>query len=58
MSKSIYEFSKGMNMTNVAEFVETKEIALMLKELGVKYAQGYYFSKPLEKPLDSDSVVV
>ena len=58
MLKSIYDFTKGMQMTNVAEFVESKEIALLLKEIGVVYAQGYYFGKPLERPLESDEVTI
>jgi EAL domain-containing protein (putative c-di-GMP-specific phosphodiesterase class I) len=51
MLKSIYKFSRGLGLRSVAEFVETKEIALELQELGVEYAQGYYFSKPLEQPI-------
>ena len=57
MLKSIHKFSDGMNMKNVAEFVETKEVASLLKEIGVEYAQGYYFSPPLERPLQSSEVV-
>ena len=51
MLKSIYKFSRGLGLQSVAEFVETKETALMLQELGVEYAQGYYFSAPLQEPL-------
>ncbi len=58
MLTSIYKFSNGMNMKNVAEFVETREVAILLKEIGVEYAQGYYFSPPLPKPLDSDEVTI
>ena len=58
MLKSIHSFSNGMNMSNVAEFVENKEIAIILKDLGVEYAQGYYFSPPIPSPLDSDEVVI
>lgn len=58
MLKTIHEFSKGMDMQNIAEFVETKEMALLLKEIGVTYAQGYYFVKPQEKPLESDVVTL
>ena len=54
--KTIHTFTLGMNMQNVAEFVETKEIALLLKELGVEYAQGYFFSKPLPEPLSDNDV--
>lgn len=56
MLKSIYQFSQGMDLQNVAEFVETKEIALLLKEVGITYAQGYYFGKPLPQPLDNNMV--
>lgn len=58
MLTSIHKFSNGMNMKNIAEFVETREVALLLKEIGVEYAQGYYFSKPMERPLEDDEVVI
>ena len=48
--KTIHNFTSGMDMQNVAEFVETREIALLLQKLGVEYAQGYFFSKPLPTP--------
>lgn len=57
MLKSIHSFSNGMNMKNVAEFVESKEVADLLREIGVEYAQGYYFGRPLERPLDSDEII-
>ena len=56
MLKSIHNFTSGMDMANVAEFVETKEVALLLKEIGIEYAQGYLFSKPLPEPLENRSV--
>ena len=34
----------------VAERVETKEIADLLKTIGVDYGQGYYYAKPLDEP--------
>jgi EAL domain-containing protein (putative c-di-GMP-specific phosphodiesterase class I) len=42
-----------MSIDTVAEFVETKEIADEVRDLGVDYAQGYAFGKPepLEKVL-------
>jgi len=58
MLKSIHKFSNGMNMKNVAEFVETREIAILLKDMGIDYAQGYYFSQPLPRPLDDDKVLI
>ncbi len=58
IAQSIHNFTSGMNMQNVAEFVETKEIALLLKEIGVEYAQGYLFSKPLPAPLENSDVTI
>jgi len=54
--RTIHNFTSGMNMQNVAEFVETKEVALLLQKIGVEYAQGYYFSKPLPEPLENSEV--
>jgi len=56
--KTIYQFTEGMNKTNIAEYVESREIALILKEVGIKYAQGYYFSQPLPKPLNDSKVII
>ncbi|MBU1659552.1 bifunctional diguanylate cyclase/phosphodiesterase [bacterium] len=58
MLTSMYQFSQGMGMQSIAEFVETKETALLLRELGVEYGQGYYCGKPLEKPLESDEIII
>lgn len=33
----------------IAEYVETPEIISLLKEIGIQYAQGYYYSQP--KPI-------
>ncbi len=38
-----------MGMEVVAEGVETAEQANQLKSFACEYAQGYYFSKPLER---------
>ncbi len=56
IAQSIHNFTSGMNMQNVAEFVEAKEVALRLKEIGIEYAQGYLFSKPLPVPLKNSDV--
>ncbi len=58
MLKSIKDFANGMGIKTVSEFVENQEIARTLKDLGAAYAQGYYFSAPLEKPLDNDNVII
>jgi sensor c-di-GMP phosphodiesterase-like protein len=36
-----------MGLKIVSEGVETKEQLEVMKQLGVQYIQGYYFSKPL-----------
>ena len=44
--KTIILFAKEMNIKTIAEFVENEEIFEKLKNLGVNYFQGYYFSPP------------
>jgi diguanylate cyclase (GGDEF)-like protein len=44
--RAIVELAKGYGIDTVAEYVETQEIADLLRKLGVDYAQGYAFSKP------------
>ena len=38
---------KNLKISIVIEGVETKEQYEHMKELGIEYIQGYYFSKPL-----------
>ncbi|MDH5766815.1 MAG: EAL domain-containing protein, partial [Gammaproteobacteria bacterium] len=51
--KSISEIGNVMSKKTIAEYVESAGIAEILKDLGVDYAQGYYFSQP-EPVLDDD----
>ncbi len=44
--QTIVHYAKTLGVETVAEFVETREIALILREIGVTYGQGYYFDKP------------
>ncbi len=44
---AIISEAKKRDITIIAEGVEQKEEALLLRELGCKYGQGYYFTKPL-----------
>lgn len=45
--KTILELAKNLNLRCVAEGVETEEQVGILVELGCRFMQGYYFSKPL-----------
>ncbi|MFA5429046.1 MAG: EAL domain-containing protein, partial [Sulfurimonas sp.] len=45
-------FSKKLGMKTIAEFVENEEIFKIVKDLGIDYSQGYYFSQPLESIRD------
>ncbi|MGL5647306.1 MAG: sensor domain-containing protein [Clostridium sp.] len=47
--KLIVDASNSLNLDIIAEGVETKEQLKVLKEIGVKYIQGYLFSKPVEE---------
>jgi len=44
--KSICEIAKAAGQEIVAEFVEEENVVEALTQLGVDYAQGYYFDKP------------
>jgi len=46
--KTILSLGSNLGMEVVAEGVETSDQASLLKSLGCKYAQGYFFSKPLD----------
>jgi len=42
----INTFAHQSNIKTVAEFVENEAIYTVIKEIGIDYAQGYYFAKP------------
>ena len=44
----INKFAHESNIQTVGEFVENEEIYKTLQEIGIDYAQGYYFAKPEE----------
>ncbi len=44
--KNIVNFAKDLNIKTIAEFVENESIFNKVKELGIDYSQGFYFSKP------------
>jgi len=46
--KTILSLGSNLGMKVIAEGVETAEQASQLKSLGCEFAQGYFFSKPLD----------
>ena len=46
MVAAITQVAKVMNLTTVAEFVETEKARKLLREMGVDYAQGHIVGKP------------
>ena len=44
---SIVDMANNLEMPQITEGVETQEQFEMLKEMGCKLFQGYYFSKPV-----------
>lgn len=46
--RSIVNLASNLEMSVIAEGVETLEHFSEIKKLGCEYAQGYLFSKPLE----------
>jgi diguanylate cyclase (GGDEF)-like protein len=56
IANTIIDLGKSLNLTVVAEGVETAEQEFYLAQHGCQLAQGYFFSKPL-KPLDFERFV-
>jgi diguanylate cyclase (GGDEF)-like protein len=46
--KSIVEFSHALGIKVIAEYVESEEVFVVLRAIGVDEYQGYYFGKPTE----------
>lgn len=44
--KAMVDLANGLGITCIAEFVENQGIVDVLRELGVKYGQGYYIAEP------------
>ncbi len=48
ITKTINDFAHNLGIKTIAEFVHSKEVFEILKELGVDEFQGYYFCEPKE----------
>ncbi len=52
--EAIHNISKLMNLDTIAEYVETQNVVEILSNMGVDFAQGYYFDheQPLSQSLE------
>jgi EAL domain-containing protein (putative c-di-GMP-specific phosphodiesterase class I) len=50
IATALIQVAGGLGLTAVAEGVETAEQAAELHRLGYRFAQGYYFGKPVPEP--------
>ncbi len=44
--ENIVDFSKKIGAKTVAEYVDSKELHDLVKEMGINYSQGFYIGKP------------
>ena len=47
--KAMVDIAHGLEKSLVAEFVENAETLQLLQNIGVEYAQGYYFDRPVSQ---------
>jgi EAL domain-containing protein (putative c-di-GMP-specific phosphodiesterase class I) len=43
------DFAKKLEIECIAEFVHSSTVLDRVKELGIKYSQGFYIDEPLQK---------
>lgn len=56
--ESMVEISTKLGKKTIAEFVETAEMILKLREIGVDLGQGYIFGKPKKQLLPGTSISI
>jgi EAL domain-containing protein (putative c-di-GMP-specific phosphodiesterase class I) len=53
--KAILEMGEGLGADVIAEGVQTEEEAAALREIGLHWAQGYLFARPIDPYADPSS---
>jgi EAL domain-containing protein (putative c-di-GMP-specific phosphodiesterase class I) len=56
--KAILDMGNGVGATVIAEGIQTPEEADTLRDIGIRYAQGYYFARPMDPYGPKTHVVV
>ena len=56
--RSILQMANDLQMTSIAEGIETKEQYELLKQIGCNVAQGYYFYKPMPLELIEENEII
>jgi EAL domain-containing protein (putative c-di-GMP-specific phosphodiesterase class I) len=56
--KAILDMSLGVGATVIAEGIQTQEEADACRDLGVRYAQGYFYARPIDPYAPRTRVVV
>src|SRR5262249_51069566 len=51
MMAAMVQMAGSLNLTAIAEIIETEAAARALQEMGCDFGQGYYFSEPIEAEL-------
>jgi diguanylate cyclase (GGDEF)-like protein len=51
MMAAMVQMASSLNLTAIAEIIETEAAAKALQEMGCDFGQGYYFSEPIEAEL-------
>jgi diguanylate cyclase (GGDEF)-like protein len=51
MMAAMVQMAGSLNLTSIAEIIETEAAAKALQAMGCDYGQGYYFSEPIEADL-------
>jgi len=51
MMNAMVQMAGSLNLTAIAEIIETEAAARALQEMGCDFGQGYYFSEPIEAEL-------
>jgi diguanylate cyclase (GGDEF)-like protein len=57
MIKLIAEVGREANMRTVAEYVQDAESLVLLGELGVDLAQGFFVGRPAQRPIDKSTPI-